>query len=1731
MSEHTCHARGCSTPVRPELLMCGRHWRLVPRNVQSVVYETYRAGQCDDKRPSAEWHEAASAAIGYVAQLEKQKFSVAEARAMAKFNVAPKHVLDGLTTIDARKPKPALLAPPARLTLPAVADAGPTYDPRAHGALCDACPLNRQKPVPPASPRSGKLRLVIIGEGPGRLEERLQAPFVGPSGKTLNGYLRESKFSRDNAYVTNAFACLEGRTRVRMADGSSMRINQIVKLRHPGPVLTVEKDGSVGQRAITNWYRNERAGRATYRVSHEFAKGNINGVVGSLMTEDHPVLTEDGWLPAAQVNGKMIATGEWAPGGHARDIAIGSFLGDGCIPQSTGRLVVAHSIKQQEYAALKAQALGAPLILRPHYSYQLGKRTVALATSASIYFRAARKRFYRKGHKAFPKELIGALSDLTLAIWFMDDGYFVYRPQKKPRRLRKRKGDNHTAYFDRPYFGVSEICIADFRRSDGVRAVEALRKKGLDCTLTRTGRPLRILFGAKATYELGRRIAKFVPPSMQYKIHPDHRGRFDGSFYKAAPRVVFYAKGRAERVRSDPGNRVYCIDVDKTHNFMTTAATVHNCRIDTDDADIYTRATVCCAPRLAREVATIPKDVPILTLGKSATRSVLGTNGIMKARGFVWTAPDVPERKLNALKRLIERKYARSPAKRAVAQAALTLLQARATYAGRTVLPSVHPAHVLRNELWGPILSIDIDRAIRFVKARESGTELPLRDEARYEIARTPYQLETKLTRLFKRESKIVVDIETTSADPLTCEITCIGIGSLVDPGRVLVAWPWHPAMAPALARFTKNRVAVGHNIISFDEPALKRFGIMFRDVEDTLIAQHSFASHMPKSLAQVVSQFTDARPWKIIHRGQADEKGLSAFDIENENLPVYNCLMSNVPVVLADGRAMPIDEIVNRKLQVRVLSLGPNGIEKKRVIGWSKSVVEGQKWHRIRTAENGRTGKRGLITTPDHRIYTERGLIEASEVRVGDKIAQHERAFDKDERSAILGTLLGDSSLAASPLYRGREEEAPTIELYGSHTDESGHAQMKVRALRGFIQLGRLQIYKTSGFGNGKPTRWYRTGMTSRLNEFYPLIWVNGKRRLLPEVIEQLGPIGWAWWFMDDGCRQNVQPGRRDMIHLAVCRYPRADQEMVLEYIREHFGPASLHAGSYHFSATASAKFCEYVAPYVFPKQRYKLSKQARWPAYQRGPLSTHNEPFYQTVVTSEPFDPLVRSRTAASRKQAAHAARTRYCLTVEDNHNFFTTFGLVHNSSDVSVSAYAYLGMQNDLEPELHVYEHDKDLARVCRDMQAAGMAMDTAQRDFLSAKLGKRADALLGKMRTLTKNRRFDPNKATDIRKALYGRFHQPVLELTTKTHQPSTAIGTLQALREREGTKAGELADLIIRRRSALKSKSSFVDGPELGDDGRVHWAWRSFGAVTGRMSARGVVQLLPRYAEARCNACYKELPRFPESGKCPRCKARLEWSYEDMTRSMFVAAPGRVWVYFDLAQSEMRAASWISNDEEFIRSCESGDVHTANAKILFPEYASVIESDPKGVGKEFRDITKNAGFAVLYRAEVEKLYATLVDKGFPVELSTCHRMLGHVHRKYRGYYKYCDEQLEFCRENGFLRTELLGRIRWFGRFPKPTETANFKVQSFIADLMNERLIAMWKRGWFGANGNGARLVAQIHDAVITEVPEVDAELWKSRIKEIWAEPVTIPRTGRSFTMPVDLKVGTRWSELG
>ena len=480
---------------------------------------------------------------------------------------------------------------------------------------------------------------------------------------------------------------------------------------------------------------------------------------------------------------------------------------------------------------------------------------------------------------------------------------------------------------------------------------------------------------------------------------------------------------------------------------------------------------------------------------------------------------------------------------------------------------------------------------------------------------------------------------------------------------------------------------------------------------------------------------------------------------------------------------------------------------------------------------------------------------------------------------------------------------------------------------------------------------------------------------------------------------------------------------------------------------------------------------------------------------------------------------------MTPDDRH--------LYNAMDAKIQILAWGAMQRSLAREQAIYEHDKQVAEICKEMHVVGIRRDAERVKHLVERMKRRNRELTRNMRRLAGKKSFAPSKTADVRKALFGRLRAPIIQLTPKG-LVSTSAGTLEALK-RNDTRVGEFARNLLDWRAIAKSRSTYIEKIETMADGRVHPIWKPFGTVSGRFSGR--LQSAPRLVFTL--AAQRLLARGMKT-KEVIAKLGIDRTYEleSRIRELYIPEEGWEFNYFDLSQSEMRVAAYISGDDAFIASCESGDVHTANARILFaadPEAVRILDAliaDPKnaslkGEAKIYRDITKNAGFGILYKAEAKTILEFLIGKGFEVELKNVIEMFDTLHARYHVYYRFCNGKLEFCLKNGYLRSILLGRLRVFGYHPKPTDIYNYSVQSFVADLMNLRMIEMRKR----LPRKDVRIVGQWHDALVFESRKgAPSELTQKVIKETWAKPIFVPSSGRTFVMPIDQKTGTRLSDF-
>jgi uracil-DNA glycosylase family 4 len=462
---------------------------------------------------------------------------------------------------------------------------------------------------------------------------------------------------------------------------------------------------------------------------------------------------------------------------------------------------------------------------------------------------------------------------------------------------------------------------------------------------------------------------------------------------------------------------------------------------------------------------------------------------------------------------------------------------------------------------------------------------------------------------------------------------------------------------------------------------------------------------------------------------------------------------------------------------------------------------------------------------------------------------------------------------------------------------------------------------------------------------------------------------------------------------------------------------------------------------------------------------------------------------------------------------------------AADVRITALVWKRMAPDLAPERRVYELDMKMAEMYRRMTERGIRIDEGRRRELSRKMKFRAAALLGEMRSLLNQREFHPRRVADIRYALFQQLKAPTyLAPPTPTGLPAANAAVLEKLKA--GTNdAATLADYIIRWRSANDVRSEYLDNVVAGADGRVHAGW-GLGPVTGRPRCRGP-NLLNTPRMEYCPGCGSMLVDGMTHKETCKPKKRRDPQPEAQIRDVYIPAEGCVFVYFDLSQAEMRFAANISGDAAFIESCK-GDVHAGNAKIIFggiPAAVEALEKDPKGAGKKFRDVAKNCGFAISYLAEAEKLFMHLIEHGFDVDMAVCSDIISRIHSAYWRYYEFVEENVRLCKKQGFLRTPFLGRKRWLGYYPKPTEVANAPIQSGVADVMGWRLLDIESR-----LPPSCHQLIYAYDAAIYEVPSARIKEVEDLLEEVWAEPVKLP-DGRTFMQPIDRKVGDRWSYFG
>jgi uracil-DNA glycosylase family 4 len=483
-------------------------------------------------------------------------------------------------------------------------------------STCERCPLSATRTKVVFGAGNADADLMFVGEAPGAEEDRQGLPFVGRAGALLTELLEGIGMSRGDVFIANVLKCLRYTTPVQLEDGSWERIGRLVRSRYAGRVMSVDEGGRLVPRRVVGWHATPVSDRRVFRLSFRSAKNVGSNRVSIQLTADHPVLTERGYVEVGALRpDDRIATGQGLTP-VARDVVCGTVLGDGHLNAQSAHLFFAHSQKQGEYAAFKAQLLAE---LEPRVN-QLEVAAVSGGSHAypavhvrTIAHRALgvlRGEFYRP-HKTVPSWLAERLNERMLAVWFMDDGYLRVRPPRRPS---------------------AEIATVNFGEQDLQVLLQGLKRLGLPAKALRG----RIHFDVATTKRLSELIASYVPPSMRYKLHPEVEARvpFAPGGFKAEPPEVLYDEVEVEDVTGLPraDTTFFCIDVEETHNFVTAGGVVHNCR-PPGNRDPQPIEIESCRPYLFEQARLIEPRV-VATLGNFSTKLLTGNPaGITKVRG------------------------------------------------------------------------------------------------------------------------------------------------------------------------------------------------------------------------------------------------------------------------------------------------------------------------------------------------------------------------------------------------------------------------------------------------------------------------------------------------------------------------------------------------------------------------------------------------------------------------------------------------------------------------------------------------------------------------------------------------------------------------------------------------------------------------------------------------------------------------------------------------------------------------------------------------------------------------------------------------------------------------------------------------------------------------------------------------------------------------------------------
>lgn len=412
--------------------------------------------------------------------------------------------------------------------------------------------------------------------------------------------------------------------------------------------------------------------------------------------------------------------------------------------------------------------------------------------------------------------------------------------------------------------------------------------------------------------------------------------------------------------------------------------------------------------------------------------------------------------------------------------------------------------------------------------------------------------------------------------------------------------------------------------------------------------------------------------------------------------------------------------------------------------------------------------------------------------------------------------------------------------------------------------------------------------------------------------------------------------------------------------------------------------------------------------------------------------------------------------------------------------------------------VYEWcDRPLVPVLVRMEMAGVKVDRAELSRMSAEFAGEMARLEGEVHALS-GQPFALGSPRQLGEILFDRLRLPGGK-KGKSGQYSTDVTELERLAALESGGPGpELAARLLEWRQVSKLRSTYTEALQQQINpktGRVHTSYSMAATTTGRL--------------ASTDPNLQNIPIRTEMGR--------------RIRDAFVAEPGNVILAADYNQIELRLMAHIADVPELKEAYASGqDIHALTARQIFG-----LASDAP-VDRDLRARAKTINFSIIYGISAFGLAQRL-----GISRSEAQHFIERYLDRYHGIRRYMAETIASVKENAFVTT-LYGRrihvpmIRskvQSERAGAERAAVNAPVQGTAADIIKRAMIRM-EPALALAGLTGVRMLLQVHDELVFEVPEADVALAADTIRTVM-ESAADPALRLSIPLGVEIGTGPNW----